>query len=100
MIAERIKTSIADCYRYREVLFNLLSQDLKIRYRRTTLGYLWSLLNPILQLAVLSAVFSQLTRWGMRDYTLYLFSGFCGWNFIQATLMAGASLIFENKGVF
>ena len=63
-----LKTAVVDCIQYREVLYNLLSRDLKIKYKRTWFGYFWSLLNPILQLAVLAAVFSHIVRLGMKDY--------------------------------
>lgn len=93
----RLRTTIAECYSYREVLFNILSQDLKVKYKRTFLGYLWSLLNPVLQLAVLSAVFSHVVRLGMKDYTLYLFSGLLAWTFFQSTSTAAATALLENE---
>ena len=49
MIAH-LSASLGEVYRYREVLYNLLARDLKLRYKHTALGYVWSLLNPILQL--------------------------------------------------
>ena len=72
---QRLHNSLSDCIHYREVLNNILSQDLKVKYRRTFLGYFWSLLNPVLQLAVLAIIFSHITRITMKDYALYLFSG-------------------------
>ena len=86
-----------DLYRYREVLWNLFQQEMKIKYKRTTLGYFWSLLNPILQLTVLAAVFSHIVKLAVKDYTLYLFSGLLAWNFFQATTQTSASALLENE---
>ena len=93
----RLRTTISECYAFREVLFNILSQDLKVKYKRTFLGYLWSLLNPVLQLAVLTAVFSHVVRLGMKDYTLYLFSGLLVWTFFQTTTTAASTALLENE---
>lgn len=79
------------------MLRNILSQDLKVKYKRTYLGYFWSLLNPILQLTVLATVFSHIVRQGIRDYTLYLFSGLLAWNFFQSTLQTASMCLLENE---
>lgn len=98
-MVRNLKVAFADCIRFREVLYNILSQDLKVKYKRTFLGYLWSLLNPILQLVVLTFVFSHMMRMGgMKDYTLYLFSGILVYNFFSGALSASATSILENEG--
>ncbi len=86
-----------DFFKYREVLSNLLSQELKVKYKRTALGYFWSLLNPLLQLAVLSAVFSRVVGRGMKDYSLYLFSGLIAWTFFQNSLISAAASLLDNE---
>ena len=91
------KIALADCFRFREVLYNLLSQDLKIKYKRTFLGYFWSVLNPTLQLAVLSAVFSQMMRMGMPHYALFLFSGNLAWTFLSGLDITASSALLENE---
>lgn len=91
-----IQTAASDCLRYREVLYRLLSRDIKVKYKHTWLGYLWSLLNPIFQIGVMTVVFSHVVKQDMRDYTLFLVSGFIGWVFFQtAVMMAGVSFL-EN----
>jgi len=86
-----------DLYQYREVLYNLISQDLKIKYRRTMLGYVWSLLNPVIQLLVLSVVFSHVVRLGMKDYTLFLFSGLLAWTFFSQSLIAASTTFLDHE---
>lgn len=88
---------VTECYRYREVLESIVLRDLKLRYKGTALGYLWSLLNPLLQLLVLSTVFSHVVRLGMRDYTLYLFSGLLAWAFVFNSLISSAGTFLENE---
>lgn len=87
-----------DCFQYREVLANMLSQELKVKYKRTFLGYFWSLLNPILQLLVLSAVFSHIMRFTIKDYALFLFSGLVPFTFLQNSLTNSASSLIHNEG--
>ncbi len=61
--------------RYRYLLANLIGRDLKVKYRRSVLGILWSLLNPILLMLVLNAVFSHVFRNNLEHFPLYLISG-------------------------
>ena len=97
MVITHARIALADCFRFREVLYNLLSQDLKIKYKRTFLGYFWSVLNPTLQLAVLSAVFSQVMRLGMKNYALFLFSGNLAWTFLSGSMVTASSALLENE---
>jgi ABC-type polysaccharide/polyol phosphate export permease len=96
-VTEYLKTSFQDVYRFRDVLTNILSQDLKVKYKRTAFGYFWSLLNPILQLLILSAVFSHIVRLGMKDYTLFLFSGMLAWTFFSTAIQMSAHALLENE---
>jgi ABC-type polysaccharide/polyol phosphate export permease len=91
------RTTVWECYEYREVLYNILSRDLKVKYKRTYFGYLWSLLNPLLQLAVLGAVFSHIVQRAVHDYTLYLFSGLLAWNFFQSSTLLCSKSLLENE---
>lgn len=96
-IVASLTTHFKELYQYREVLVNILSQDLKVKYKRTYLGYFWSLLNPTLQLLVLAAVFSHIVQKEIKEYTLYLFSGLLAWNFFQATVTASSTALLENE---
>ncbi len=96
MIAQIHRTT-TELVQYREVLANILSQHLKVKYKRTSLGYIWSLLNPVLQLAVLTAVFSHVVRLDMKDYTLYLFSGLLAWTFFSNTVSTASVSLLENE---
>ena len=94
----RLRNPISECVQYREVLRNIISQDLKVKYRRTALGYLWSLLNPVAQLTVLSLVFSHLVgRFGIENYTHFLFSGLIAWIFFQQSLSMASISLLQNE---
>lgn len=69
-----IKT-IKAFWTYRDLLVTLVERDLKVKYRRSILGYLWSLLNPLLMMLVISMVFSYLFRFQIENYPIYLLTG-------------------------
>ncbi len=88
-------------YHYREVLVNLASADLKLRYRRSMLGYAWSLLYPMLTLAIMAVVFTQAMGFGnaMDNYVLYVFAGFLPWNFLVNGFWGAGSSIVNNESI-
>ncbi|MBR2503843.1 MAG: ABC transporter permease, partial [Oscillospiraceae bacterium] len=60
--------SFQNFYRYRFLLQNLIQRDIKVKYRRSTLGILWSVLNPLLMMFVLTMVFSYFFRFDIENY--------------------------------
>lgn len=80
--------------RYKWLLYELVIRDLKIKYRRSVLGYLWSLLNPLLMMIVLTVVFSTLFRFDIPNYPVYLLSGQLIYSFFsESTNMAMSSIL-------
>lgn len=69
----------------------LFTAGLKVRYRRTAVGFLWVLLNPLLLIAVQGIVFAHLLNVPFKSYGLYLISGFLPWVFLSQTLEMGTS---------
>ena len=83
-----------DLIRYRWLLQELVSRDLKIKYRRSILGYLWSVLNPLLMMVVLTIVFSTMFRFDIPNYPVYLLAGQLLFAFFsESTTMAMNSII-------
>jgi ABC-type polysaccharide/polyol phosphate export permease len=74
---------IREIIRYRELLRNLIIKDIKVRYKRSVLGFLWVMLNPLLMMLVLNIVFSGLFKVSTPNYTAYLISGIILWNFFS-----------------
>ncbi|MEM6796351.1 MAG: ABC transporter permease, partial [Acidobacteriota bacterium] len=77
-----------EIYDYRDLIWNLVMRDLKVRYRRSILGLSWSLLQPLLMMGVLMAVFSSIFRFGIFNYPIYVLSGLLFWNFFSQSIVA------------
>lgn len=72
----------------------LVKRDLKVKYRRSILGYLWSLLNPLLMMCVMSYVFSEIFQSTIPNFPLYLICGQTLWGFFnESTTMAMHSVV-------
>ena len=77
-------TSIRDeMWKTKGILFNFAISDLKIRYRNSVLGILWSLIEPLLILGVLFVVFSTLFKFDIPNFPIYLLTGLITWNFFK-----------------
>lgn len=74
--------TIQELYAYREMIFSLVRRDLKGRYKGSALGFLWTFINPLLQLGVYTLVFSVIMRNGIEDYYLFLFVALIPWIFL------------------
>jgi ABC-2 type transport system permease protein len=80
--------------KYQPLLRELVKRDLKTKYRRSILGYLWSLLNPLLMMCVITAVFSYMFRFNIDNFPIYLLTAQILFNFLsESTTMAMSSLI-------
>ena len=77
----------------RELLLALVERNLKIRYQRSLLGAVWTLLNPLLTGLVLVGVFSVILRVQTPQYWAFLISGYFAWVFTLNTLGIGATLV-------
>ena len=80
----------AELLRYRELLLNLVVRDLKIRYKNSVLGFFWSLLNPLLQVATITIVFKFIMKLGVPNYSAYLLCAFLPWTFFQMSVSDSA----------
>lgn len=83
-------------WHYRDLLMHLVSKDLKLKYRRSFLGYLWSILNPLLIMIVISIVFSTMFQRNIQNYPLYLFTGQMLFNFMNQSTHSALSAINTN----
>lgn len=84
----------AQVSRYRPLIRELVVRDLKVKYRRSFLGYVWSLLNPLLMMTVMTLVFSYMFRFDIPNYPLYLICGQTLFSFFnESTSMAMYSVM-------
>lgn len=88
---------IKEIYAYREMIFSLVRRDLKGRYKGSVLGFLWTFINPLLQLLVYTFVFSIVMRSGIEDYYLFLFVALVPWIFFSTSIAGGSSCIWAQQ---
>jgi len=79
---------IFSLYKSRDLIFNLVSRDIKVRYKSSLLGILWSLLKPLFIMAILSVVFTRFPGFGNVGcpYPLYVLTGILSWMFLSGAL--------------
>lgn len=85
--------------RFWPVVTNMVVQELRVKYQRSVLGFLWTLVNPVLMMTTMAVVFSQVFRIEIKGYTLFLFAGMVPFNFLSATLTECALCIVQNEGL-
>jgi ABC-2 type transport system permease protein len=86
----------SDTIRNRELIWALALKELKIRYKRSVLGFLWALLNPMLLMVVLSVVFSTLMVQSIPHYAIFLLSVLLPWTFFSQSLSYAVESIVGN----
>ncbi|MDK2802127.1 MAG: ABC transporter permease [Oscillospiraceae bacterium] len=80
--------------KYLYLLFNLISRDFKIKYRRSILGILWSILNPVLMMVVITAVFLNLFKFEIDNFPIYYLTGSTIFSFFtDATTSSMTSIV-------
>lgn len=84
---------------YRDLIILMTGNILKNRYKRSILGVLWMLLNPLLQTIVLAIAFGTLFKSSVPGYHIYLLSGLIAWNFIIQTTQYSMSTMTQSSGL-
>jgi len=86
-------------FKYRELFFQLVSRDIKLKYRRSVLGYIWSMLNPLLTMIVMYMVFSNLFKFDIVNFPIYLLIGQLLFNFMSGSISHSLTSVFDNAGL-
>ena len=76
-----------DLWRYRGLVHELVVRDIKVRYKRSVLGILWTMLAPLLNMVALTLVFSALLKTAIQNYPVYFMTGSIFWIFFSQTSM-------------
>ncbi len=94
------KKFFSDFKRFSPLLLNLASRDIKVKYRRSVLGIMWSILNPLLTMLVLTKVFGLLLKVQVENFATYYIVGSSLWSFFSestslalTSILGGSSLI-------
>lgn len=88
---------LKELYLYREMIISLVKKDLRGRYKQSVLGFLWTFINPLLQLLVYNFVFSVILKNNIERYYLYLFVGLVPWIFFSTSITGGSTSIVFTK---
>jgi len=84
---------IIDLWKYRDLLWQLVAKDVKVKYKRSFIGVLWSLLNPLLTMLILTIVFKELFRFNIENFAAYVISGQVIFSFFsESTSLAMTSI--------
>jgi lipopolysaccharide transport system permease protein len=85
--------------RYRELFFLLVTKEIKLKYRRSILGYFWSVLNPLLIMIVMVVVFSNLFRPNIQYFPVYLLIGHMLFTYMNVATSRSLTSIIDNAAM-
>ncbi len=94
--ARAVTSKLLELWRARELLVQLVRKELKVRYRNSALGFLWSMLTPVLMTAVFSVVFTLIVRIPVDDFPAFFISGYLLWQFFQNSCQGAIHSIVGN----
>lgn len=89
--------NLTELYQYRALLWSLSLRELKARYRASVLGFLWTFLNPTLNMVVYVVVFGHIMESGQQRYAYFLFTGLLPWIFFSTSVVAGTSAVSDRR---
>lgn len=95
----KLKGIILDFWKYRDLLKLLVVKDVKLKYRRSFLGYVWSILNPLMTMIVMTIVFSTMFARDIENFPVYLFCGQLLFNFMNSSTNSAITSINGNAAL-
>ncbi len=92
-------SQLAELWRYRELVRNLVARDLKVRYKNSVLGVAWSWLNPLLMMMVFTVVFTVFNSAppNISHYPVYILAGILPWNMFSASVVGATASIVSSS---
>ena len=94
-----MSTYIKNFLKFQPLLSELVARDVKIKYRRSVLGVLWTLLNPLCMMIILSVVFSNIFKFDIENFPLYVLSGQVIFNFFNDATTSSMTAIINNAAL-
>ena len=86
-------------FRSRDLIWALVQRDLKVRYRRSMIGFLWTMLQPLLTMLVLALVFSSVFRFEVENYPVYALAGILFWGFFTQSITSSMNSLRGNAAL-
>lgn len=80
-----------------DLLWTLIVREIQLRYRRSVLGIVWSLINPLLSLLIFVFLFQGVLKMTVPHYAVYVFSGLLAWNWFSSSLSAATYVLFQSR---
>jgi ABC-2 type transport system permease protein len=90
---------LIDIWRSRELLVYLVKTEIKVKYKNSFLGLLWSMISPAMTLGVYTLVFGYFLKNGIPDFVIFLFSGLLMWNFFSTGVITATAVVVNNAGL-
>lgn len=90
---------MSELRRHRDLIVELVARDLKVRYRRSAIGFLWTMLQPLAMMLILHAVFSAAFHFDVANYPVYALVGVLFWNFFSQTIVASMNSLRGNASL-
>ena len=94
-----VRATATAVLRYRQLIRSLVAKDLKLKYRGSVLGFVWSLVNPLIMLGVYTLVFTFIIRNAPQGFVFLLLVGILAWNFFVGSLVMSTGAIVDNAGL-
>ena len=95
----RVGRYVHEFWKYRDLLKLLVEKNIKLKYRRSWLGYVWSILNPLLIMIVMSVVFSTMFKRNIDNFPVYLFCGQLLFNYMNSSTSQSVFSITGNAAL-
>jgi ABC-type polysaccharide/polyol phosphate export permease len=95
----RVRTFLSEFSGSLNIQQQLVVQQLVLRYRRTTLGFLWTLVNPLMMISIMAVVFSTLFKEDLKVFALTLFAGMIPWNFLNSVATQSCTAFVHNESL-
>ena len=93
-----IRRTLVGLHGYRALIRNLVIKDLKLKYRGSLIGFVWSLANPLLTAAVYTVAFRSILRIRSEGFVFYLMLGLLAWTFFASAAAMSTGSIVDNGG--
>ena len=97
--ASTTATPLSEVWASRDLLHSLIVRNLKVKYQRSFLGFIWTLVNPLMMAGVLIAVFSVVIRIPIDAYWAFLISGYFAWNYIAQNLGSSTTILADHAAL-
>lgn len=90
---------LKEIHKFKNLVYNLVSRDLKVKYKGSILGFLWSLLNPLIMLIVYTIAFKYIIKIRVENFPVFFLCGFLPWMFLSLSLSMAVSTIKDNANL-